>query len=623
MKTKQLGILSLMFLCFWGAALAEDFTYTTNNGTITIWRYTGPGGDVTIPDTINGLPVTSIGGWAFSGCTNLTAVTLGDSVTSIRQEAFWGCRGLTTITVNTNNPDYSSVDGVLLNKSQITLIQCPEGKAGSYTIPNSITSIGDGAFMFCTSLTNVIIPSRVTRIRQEAFWGCRGLTSVTIPNSVITIGDSGFFGCTGLTSLMIPNSVLSIGGAAFSGCHSLTNVVIPNRVTSIGAFTFSDCTSLTSVTIPSGVTSIGDGAFSECTSLTSVTIPKSVTSIGDQAFGGCTSLTTITVDALNSFYRSVDGILFSRSQTMLITCPGGKTGSYTIPNSVTAIGEWAFSGCTNLTSVTIPNSVISIGGRAFANSRLTYVMIPDSVTAIGEWAFSGCTSLTGVTLGDSVTTIGNSVFYACTNLTRITVNTNNPDYSSVDGVLFNRSQTKLVQCPGGKAGSYTIPNSITVIGEWAFSGCTSLTSVTIPNSVIAIGEWAFSSCTSLKGVYFQGGSPVIGCCGGAVLSDVSQTTFYYLPGTWGWLTTFSGRPTAPWVRPDPLILNGSARIQTNQFGFTISWATNLSVVIEASTTLTNPTWSPVATNTLTDGWSDFRDPEWLNYPTRFYRVRSQ
>jgi hypothetical protein len=207
-------------------------------------------------------------------------------------------------------------------------------------------------------------------------------------------------------------------------------------------------------------------------------------------------------------------------------------------------------------------------------------------------------------------------------LSAITVDALNPAYASVDGVLFNKSQTTLIQCPGAKSGAYTIPDSVTSIGHGAFSFCGILTNVTIGNSVSSIGSSAFVSCGSLTKVYFQGNAPSIG--NQYVFADDNNATVYYLPGTTGWGTTFGGLPTALRSLPYPVILNNSPSfgVGTNGFSFIISWATNVSVVVEACTNLANPLWQPVATNALSGGTARFSDPEWTNYPARFYRLRS-
>ena len=293
---------------------------------------------ITIPNS-----VTSIGVGAFEGCNGLTSITIPNSVTSISNWAFDGCTGLTSINVANENNYYSSNNGVLFNKKKTELIRYPEGKSQtSYTIPNSVTSIGYGAFYGCTGLTSITIPDSVTSIGDFAFYRCSSLTSITIPNSVTSIGERAFWGCTGLTNITIPNSVTSIGYEAFNGCTGLTSINVAsgnNYYSGNNGILFNkkktelirypEGKSQTSYTIPNSVTSIGSAAFYDCTGLTSITIPNSVTSIGGSAFWGCTGLTSIT-----------------------------------IPDSVTSIGSYTFF-CSGLTSITIPDSVISIGNRAF------------------------------------------------------------------------------------------------------------------------------------------------------------------------------------------------------------------------------------------------------------------
>ena len=524
-----------------------------------------------------GNSLTSIGESAFFGCSGLTSVTIPNSVTSIGSSAFSGCSGLTSINVASGNTHYSSIDGVLYNYVQDTLMQCPGAKT-SVTIPNSVTSIGGSAFEDCSGLTSVTIPNSVTSIGYSAFSGCSGLTSVSIPNSVTSIGNSAFRGCSSLTSVTIPNSLTSIGKRAFSGCSglttlnfnaincqdfdyayapfigtSLTTVNIGDSVQRIPAYFVSGCSGLTSVTIPNSVTSIGEGAFRDCSGLTSITVPNSVTSIRCDAFRDCSSLTTLNFNAIDCQYFEAliddDNYYFPFSGTSLTTVKIG--------DSVQRIPANFVPYCSGLTSVTIPNSVTSIGGWAFCGcSGLTSVTIPNSVTSIGERAFCGCSGLTSVIIPNSVTSIGDRAFSGCSDLTSINVASGNTHYSSIDGVLYNSVQDTLIQCPGAKT-SVTIPNSVTSIGDRAFSGCSglttlnfnaincqnfesyryngnyyfpfsgtslttvnigdsvqripanfvsgcsSLTSVTIGNSVTSIGEWAFSDCSGLTTLNFN------------------------------------------------------------------------------------------------------------------------
>ena len=365
-----------------------------------------------------------------------------------------------------------------------------------------MTSIGDSAFEDCTSLTSITIPNGVTSIGDSAFEGCTSLKSITIPNSVTSIGFGAFIGCSSLTSITIPDSVTCIGDSAFNGCTSLTSITLPDSVTSIGESAFSGCASLASITIPDSVMSIGNDAFHECSSLTSITIPYSVTSIGDYAFLGCSRLTAIDVNTDNKDYTSVNGVLFYNDKTIICYPAGKKGNNYKIPDGVTSICRYAFSGCTSLTSITIPDSVTEIGGSAFENcSSLTSITIPDSVTSIGIGAFVGCSSLTSIMIPDNVTYIGGAVFADCSSLTEIKVSTQNAKYVSVNGVLYNKDKTTIMCYPAGKKDkNYKILDGVTEICTSAFNGCSSLTSITIPDSVTEIGVSAFSGCSSLTGI---------------------------------------------------------------------------------------------------------------------------
>lgn len=387
-------IMAVLFAVSASAATEGYYTYEVKNGEATITDVdTAISGNVTIPSTLGGYPVTIIGLQSFEDCKNLKSITIPEGVTHIRSYAFadcsslksiaipdsvidisysvfshcdslksitipkgvtsisahtftW-CNNITSITVDIDNKCYSSdSDGVLFNKAKTELIKYPAGNTKtSFVIPDSVTTIGYYAFSYCESLRSITIHDSITSIGVGAFSGCDKLKSITIPDGITAISDDTFFDCDSLTSVTIPDSVTSIGDYAFCQCYSLK-----------------------SITIPDGVTYIGDKAFSHCDSLTSIVIPDSVTSIGEQAFYSCDSLKKITVGENNKYYSSEDdGVLFDKEKTFLIKYLSSNTRTtYTIPGSVTTIAECAFFNSA-LVNITIPISVVKINDDAFGN----------------------------------------------------------------------------------------------------------------------------------------------------------------------------------------------------------------------------------------------------------------
>ena len=595
MKTKIL-IPLLAVICLFATPAMAQVNYAISGSTAYVTSSPNASGNIVIASTYNGFPVTRILGQVFIHCTNLTSVTIPNSVTNIGGNAFYDCTGLTNIAVAMDNPSYSSPDGVLFNKAQTTLIQFPCGRGDGYAIPAGVTSIGSAAFYHCAGLTNVTIPNTVVSIGSEAFSGCTGLTGATIPDSVGSISWQAFYACNSLTSVTIPGSVTNLWADTFAFCSSVTNMTVaavnPAYSSSNGVLFNKAQTTLIhfpggrggGYVIPNGVTYIDTYAFAASTNLTSVTIPNSVTTIGSYAFYRCYSLTNVT------------------------------TGS-----SVTTIWDGAFASCISLTSVVIPNSVTTIRGDAFlACNSLTNVMIGSSVISIGDGAFFYCRSLRSVTIPNSVTNIGSGPFLGCTNLTNVTVAAANPAYSSSNGVLFNKAQKILIQFPGGRDGGYAIPNGVTNIGSRAFYFGVSLKSVTVPNSVLRIESQAFYFCDTLTNLAFLGAAPTLN---GSVFANLAAgATVYYFYGTTGWAPTYGGLPTVMLGAPAPQVGTVSAGVKPGGFGFTLNGVVNQTIVVEASTNLTN--WQPIWTNTLSAVSANFVDPQSLNHPRRFYRARS-
>ena len=414
-----------------------------------------------------------------------------------------------------------------ISDGKATITDVDTSISGNVIIPQilggcPVTGIGFSSFAQCKNIVNVVIPNGVTNIEQTAFSSCSKLEKVTIPDSVINIGP-GAFQLTKIANdknnwqngglyigkylitvgdvpkdevetFEIKNGTRCIAGGAFSGCTNLKNISVPNSVIGIGDSAFSGCASLTSIDIPRGLINIGYKAFASCCSLENITIPDSVTSIGDGAFSGCINLTSINIsNGVNSIGKNA-----------FADCSG--LISVIIPDSVTSIGYDAFSGCTGLQNVTLSGNINVLSALGFETcENLKSVVIGDGTTIIEHGAFYGCKSIKEVKVPKSVQTINDIAFANCGNL-NITVEENNPYYSSIEGVLFNKDKTKIIAYAKDKSQpKYSIPVSTTSIDRYAFDDCSSLTSVTIPNSVTSIGESAFYGCNNLINITIPNG----------------------------------------------------------------------------------------------------------------------
>ncbi len=544
---------------------SDNPKYSSVNGVLfnkeqtTLIQYPcGKQGAYTIPNS-----VTSICDYAFYDCHGLTSLTISNSVTEVGYDAFQFCTNLSDFNVADDNPNYSSINGVLFNKEKTTLLFYPPGKWGSYSIPDATTTINNSAFFWCEKLISITIPNSVTNIGREAFYYCSNLSSVTIPNSVTSIGWGAFSDCSSLTSATISNSLTSIESGLFSDCSHLQSVIIPNSVTSIGDYAFYGCSGLTSVTIPNSVTNIGDDAFYGCSGLTSVTIPNSVTSIGWGAFSDCSSLTSITIP--NSV-TSIDGGAFdcenatiyceaerkpkgwesywcdcheivwdvqfgegdfefsynksSDGNTAKLVKYNGKADSVLIKGAVlidntyykiTHINDGAFSNCANLKSVKLSSEIIEIGESAFNNcSSLECIDIPITVKRIGKSAFQNCTKSTIYCEAESKPDGWDSDWNY--NGGKVFWNTLRQIGKNDDFVFeYNSTQdgnTAILVKYKGDSESVSVPSviidsveyTVIYIDNEAFIGNKSIKTVKLPTTLRGFGKNVFKNCTALESI---------------------------------------------------------------------------------------------------------------------------
>jgi hypothetical protein len=525
----------------------------------------------TIPNT-----VTSIGIQAFKGCSNLTTVTLPNTLTTINNGIFQDCYKLSTITIPST---VTTIGEYAFSGCAIT----------SINIPN-VTFIGLSAFQG-SSLTSVDLPSVIT-ISEKAFYGCNSLTSVTLSTAFTTWnGPAGFEQCPKLVNVVIkslagcgilqqmnysdnlsvtfdytgaiPDSITanvrnltnvtfgpnitSIGLSSFESCAKLTTVTIPDKVISIGNTAFKNCSVLNTVTFntTTAFRTIGSNAFNGCLSLVSINIPSSTTSINNAAFYECSKLSTCTISQNMNISTIGDDVFYNCS----------SLSSIVIPSSVRSIGNYSFYNCKSLTTVNIPTLATSIGNGAFFGSGLTSIVIPN-VSAISSYAFYSCTNLTSVTIPNTVWLIDTSAFVNCSSLTSITIPASvttirnnsfnetgasltsitvaatNPNFSSENGVFFNKNKTTLILYPSASPNnSYVIPSTVTSISAYAFVGCSNLTSITIPNSVATIPDFTFYRLTNaLTSIVIDPNNTRFLTENGVLFNAAKTTLMLYPPG---------------------------------------------------------------------------------------------
>lgn len=382
-------------------------------------------GDLIIPNEVTTGSthyfVTRIAYRAFRKCSNLKSVIIPNSVTSMGEYAFQECTELLSVTLSTS---LSVIPASAFRSCQ---------SITSIIIPDSVKTIEEYAFSGCRALASINIPNSVMTIGKSAFSNCRALVSVELPDSLTTIEQFIFGACFNLSSITFPNSITTIGDEAFFQC-ALKSLTLPNTVTTIGKSAFSGC-AIESLNIPNSVTHIGEQAFEGCRNLTSVIIPSFVTFIGIDAFGSCDSLIEILVEDGNECYLSAEGILYNNDKSSLLQYPAGKSGDFIIPNTVSALGDYAFHGCNKITSLEIPSSVKTIGNSAFYDAGLTSLNIPNTVTEIGCNAFYG-SHLTSLIIPNSVTSITSYTFSRCTKLTSIVIPTK---VSNIEDCAFYES----------------------------------------------------------------------------------------------------------------------------------------------------------------------------------------
>lgn len=465
-----------------GEAVVIWTTEPNENGGVTVTGYRGGASVLNIPETIDGETVTEIGYQAFydgynndKPGMNLRVVTIPDTVTKIGNYAFMNCRNLRTVQFG-----------------------------------DSVTEIGTGCFKGCTSLGRIELPETLTKLCYESFGECTSLESVYIPASLteVEFGISGpFRDCSNLDQIVFGEGISTLPQCLFEDCAGLTHIEIPDTVTTIDRNVFENCSNLRSVRFGECVTEIGNNAFDGCSALTDLVLPESLSKLGAGCFSKCAALKHVYIPANLAevefsifgpfeYCSSLDSVTFGKDITQI---PGHLFYNCTglthmeIPETVSTIGWYAFQGCENLARITIPDSVTDIGAYTFDRSGLVAVTIPDSITSYSDHIFENCKKLTAAVLSKTALNVPHNMFSGCTSLKTVAL---------PDGMTTIRYST-FETCVSLENLDF-LPDSVTTI-EWeAFEGCTGLKTVNLSDSISELGNRAFYGCTSLTS--FQAGS---------------------------------------------------------------------------------------------------------------------
>ena len=479
---------------------------------------------IIIPETVeyerNGhYTVVALSKYAFTNC-RFSEITLPKTITSIGDEAFRYCTNIKSINVDEENKHYISIDGVLFNKEQNTLLQYPAKKEDvAYVVPNKVTTIASVAFYGCANLKEITLSNNLTEIKDRTFSSCQELTKIVLPEKITSIGNQAFYYCSNLSEVTLSENITSIGEFAFSRCDSLNEIALPAFVSSVTGDAFSNCSNLsvikvhkdnkhytitdgvlfninkdtliyypagkneTSYIIPSGTKVIGRSAFSRCIGLTNIEFPNEITTIGNYAFNNCTGLTEIK---LPNELTTIENHGFA----------GCSFANITFPEKLKSIGDNCFSFCRNLVNITFSEGLKSIGNDAFAYTGIKKIEFPQSLTSIGERALQGCEELTEVVLPKNLKVIESFSFYRCSKLIKITFPT---ALEVIKNSAFSRCPDLI---------EVVLPKALTTIGEMAFYDSPNLAKVTLPESLTTIEDYAFLGCSALTEITCYNPNPI-------------------------------------------------------------------------------------------------------------------